>query len=135
MIKSAHATAKIQNYNTILWVTSGILTARLYETRRKVSQECSHSFRLALSRPNSDVKAHKYFTSGKVGTFHNKENYSWHRHYENQKKDSTFTLVNNVMYKCVYSILYNNFASNLVQHSSRLASFTCFLSSHTLWVV
>ncbi|KAL0105097.1 hypothetical protein PUN28_016627 [Cardiocondyla obscurior] len=48
---------------------SGILTARLYETERKVFQECSHSFRLTLSRPNSSVKAYKHFTFGKVGTF------------------------------------------------------------------
>jgi len=36
------------------------------KTRRKISQERSHSFGLALSRPNSDVKAHKYFTFVKV---------------------------------------------------------------------
>lgn len=36
---------------------------------RKVSQECSHSFRLTLSRPTSNIKEHKYFNLGKVGIF------------------------------------------------------------------
>lgn len=52
------------------------LTYRLYETRRKVSQECSHSFRLALLRPNSSVKAHKHFILIKSMHFYNRRNCS-----------------------------------------------------------
>jgi len=69
--RNAHATAKIKFYE-LRWEFSSY---DVY-SRRKVSQECSHSFWLALSCPNLDVKAHKHFTLGKSVSFATEKNYS-----------------------------------------------------------